>query len=656
MRINSILRLLPPHREQTNSWPNIDLGSLNAVERTYVETATKALMDFVKGVPPKEIKIHHGIYPAQLYQLFKRCVATHPDDGDIYGFRGLVRWQRPRSYCRKKAISRSLGSGRGHCAGALTRLLTEYPDIASRLFDLILGRDKSLGVTLQPIKIHIEFVQMCQQIGLQKQQAWPFNTKTLGRGAIHLLIQTVKDSHPTTMIRHQYGEDSALKTKIGFGHSKLLQPNVPFAAIGIDEFSFDSITTVALPTPGGGEQDIATERVCIILIVDHVTRRILGWHAYFGKAVSAYDIRAAIQHALNPQDTLPLTLPLQYPESSPAVPDPFFKTLAYSGWTTIWMDNAFGHQDISLVGDIATKLGASINFGPVKQWYRRATLERRIKEVLTQSAQRLPSTTGSNPLDPRKSNPVEEAVQHKIRWTDVKQLIDVTIAELNATPSESIGFLSPNDLLAQWQQDPGRGFLSRPLPNAVHNNKAFVYKYEIAKVKGNQRDGRRPYINLDRVRYTSPQLAQHWSLIGKTLRIGIDEGDMRFVSASIQNTGIQLDRLQAAGDWGKTPHSRQMRKEINRLQHLRLQHQVTQTDPVKSYLTHLRTTALKQSQNGRTSKISRSATRLAAHEAIKPANLEPSNLPSLSEENTVIEPTETGSLREILRGGKHESN
>ncbi len=614
MRANSILKKVPLHRLDPATWPNIDIEALEPSDRDFARKLRPALTDLLKGASASAIQAAHDVAPDHLREILNRCLTPHPEDGDIYGFRALVRWQRQASYQRVAPVVRDAYSGRGHCAGALTQLLSQHPEVAERLFALIQNKDKVSEPRPRLASVHAEFIRICRDLGRESNHLWPFNTKTLGRTSIRLLMAAAAEKDPIRSIGILHGANARVRTQTGRGYTRLLNPPGPSSVIGIDELSFDGITTIALPVPGGGEQDIPIQRVSIVLVVDVHTRRILGWHAYFSPSVSAADMRRAIQNAINPVARCDLTLPLAYPTPSQAIPDPTFECLAYTGWTTVWLDSALGHQDLRLVADINRVLGSSVNFGPVGQWYRRAVLERRIKEVLFQCAHRLPSTTGSHPTDPLKSNPAEQAVRLRIRWAEIRQLVDVVIADQNVTPCEAIGHLAPDALQQQWIADSARGFLLRPLPRSRHDKTSFVRVFEVKPVGGSRRDGRRPFITIDRVRYTSQQLANNWTLIGKELRVGIDEGDMRQVTVSLMGSGQQLEPLAACGGWALLPHTRQMRKEINRLFYLKIIH-CTNHDPVRSYLTYLQETARKQvGTAAKRTRVSRAATRLAASE------------------------------------------
>ena len=417
---------------------------------------------------------------------------------------------------------------------------------------------------------------------------WPFNTKTMGRTSLAIFIGHIAEKRPEEFIKARCGADSATRLSVGSGKGRLLCPQMPFDVVGLDEFTFDAFSTVTLPTPHGGEQDIAIERIHIVVFIESLSKAFCGWHAFFSASAAASDIRQVMQNALNPWKPWQFSIPgLTYGAPDAGMPSGLISGLEYHSWVVLMVDNALAHQDVSMLMDLGAVTGSIVNFGPVGAWYRRADVERRILDVLMNSAQRLPSTSGSTPCDPIKSDPIGTAVKLKIRWLEIRQLIEVVIAQQNAMPSEGLGMLTPIELLRQKLTDPLPQFLRRPLPLARHTPNCLTKVYEEVVVRGSQNEGRRPYITLDRARYTNPTLAQSWGLIGKKLRVGIDDNEFRQVEASVVGSGAVLGTLCVQGGWSLTPHTRAMRKAINQLRYLKILAIPPGADPVAIYLQHL---------------------------------------------------------------------
>lgn len=146
--------------------------------------------------------------------------------------------------------------------------------------------------------------------------------------------------------------------------------------------------------------------------------------------------------------------------------------------------------------------------------------------------------------------------------------------------------LTPLDAIRYFVERPDRFECRRR--SAGSSAEAGFSQCESAVVRGSRSAGRRPYIQVDRVRYTNEVLACSGHLIGARLLLEVDEDDMRQVKAYLAN-GAELGVLKAHGKWGLTKHSRRTRKAINSLITKRLITVTTFDDPMQVYMQHLAT-------------------------------------------------------------------
>ncbi len=617
-RYRPLLDRLPSCRCDPDTWPRVSVDALPSDKQEEFTRNRKAIRAFVGGASYAEIEAETSLTPSSVRKIFQRCV-TSDGAGDIMGERGLVPYARLKVYVRSTRVERDIESGRGHCAGALQQVFDRFPEIERKLTASVLkqaGGKKIVEARISLVDLQTMFLDECRDRGLEERHEWPFNTHSLARSSISLFVQRLADEQPERFIRARHGEDAHLMSETGRGVASLLLPQTAYDVVGLDELTFDAIGTVAIDVPGGGVQDIAVERVGIVLVVEFSAKPVLSWHAYYSAAAKASDVRSAVQKALNPWVARELTVPgVAYGMPNAGYPSGLLPQLAFHPWAVLVIDNLLAHQHMGLLSDLQDTLGCLINLGPVKRWYRRAVLERAIKELLVNSAQRLPSTTGSHPNDPRKGNPVEAAVKLRIRWKHVLEIVEVALAQMNATPNEGIGMLAPIDLLRQLTSDVSQPFLLRPLPKSSQTPTCVQLEYAMARVCGSRAKGRRPYINLDRAHYTNPRLAISWDLIGTQIRIGINEEKYRSVTAANSKTGEELGDLMAQGGWGRTEHSRADRKAINRLRDRKILVFANHVDPIPLYFDHLRGLSLKQSNYGSAKpKVSAAASKLAESE------------------------------------------
>jgi hypothetical protein len=110
----------------------------------------------------------------------------------------------------------------------------------------------------------------------------------------------------------------------------------------------------------------------------------------------------------------------------------------------------------------------------------------------------------------------------------------------------------------------------------------------IRTVRGNIRQGRRPYIEYEGARYHNDILSRTPGLIGKRLKLIVNPDDLRSLVAYLPD-GSEFGTLTAHRPWGRTPHTLEVRKAILALQHRRLLWYTAEQDPIQVYLDYLAT-------------------------------------------------------------------
>jgi AraC-like DNA-binding protein len=121
---------IPVELRDWSVWPIVDDLSLDDEQRKAYQCREKAIRYFVGNPEMRIADICRatGVSTSTLYRLFERCCEKHPD-GRIYGFRGLIRYQRVARYSRTKPIARSGVKEKGGAAGAFSMLLDRYPSL-----------------------------------------------------------------------------------------------------------------------------------------------------------------------------------------------------------------------------------------------------------------------------------------------------------------------------------------------------------------------------------------------------------------------------------------------------------------------------------------------------------------------------------------------
>jgi transposase InsO family protein len=343
---------------------------------------------------------------------------------------------------------------------------------------------------------------------------------------------------------------------------------------------------ILIPHTHGGFIKRLLHRLWLLIVIDVYTRAILGYYVSLNLEYKSDDVLLCIKNALTPWKPRTLTIPgLEYATGA-GLPSGVIPQLVWVTFEEFSYDNAKANLAGNVVKKIASVAGCAINPGPVESPERRAIIERWFETIEEATGHRVPSTTGSYPQDPRRTNPDAAAEEFEIGLDHVYELMDLVIARYNATPHSGIGYKAPLELMAQFAAD--EQSLMNKIPEDKRNKLGLLDVEFKRTVRGNIKEGRRPYINCEGARYRNEILARSPELIGQRLTLVMDPEDPRSVTAFFPD-GAELGDLTANGFWGITPHTLEMRKAILSLARQRLLYLTENQDPIPVYLDYLAT-------------------------------------------------------------------
>lgn len=602
-------RTLPEELRDTRLWRQVDVLALSTEDGTRVERMQRAIEAYIRTGQITAICDESGLLPEEILRALNRCVARVAD-GSIMGWAGLLKGGRIDPYRRDADLPTGrAGRARGF-VGAFTAFLSEHPEIREKLDTLILKRNKR-GVIhearISAKAVHATFVRLCEEAGLTGED-YPLNSKSKGRRSVERYMEELIQAHVAEGTRARYGAEAAARLRVGTGHPRRIQSVAPYDLVGLDAHKLDCIGTVRIQGPAG-PQWIPMERLWIVPVLEHECRAILGYSVGIRTECSAATIESALESALTPWQPRKLKVPGMAYLPKAGMPSGVFPELAGCGWNILTIDNAAAHFAKAITERARRRIGCSITYGAIGRWDHRAVMERLMQTLEKYGFQRLPSTTGTGPNDPRRDNPARKAVEARIEWEILLDIIDVVIANYNVTPTEALGNRSPLSALRDHLYGSPPTFLPRPLPPPTASQPDLGIAVERKTVRGNQEKGRRPYICIDRVNYTNPLLSNSMALIGRELLVHIDEGDMRTVRAFF-SSGDELGILTASGGWARTRHTREMRKLVNALRDSGTLVVQTGEDPISATLAYLANQAYAAAEK-RPHKVSKTATKIA---------------------------------------------
>jgi hypothetical protein len=440
---------------------------------------------------------------------------------------------------------------------------------------------------------------------------YPLNTDDAGRRSVRRYARALLYQHFSKGARQLGGRNAQTRAHTGTGHSKHPLSSAPFDVCSIDAHRLNFIGVVGISEVNRTVY-VPIHRIQFIPVIEHDSTAVLGYHVAITKEASALDAVRAVRNALAISPPRNLCLAGQTYPPGAAMPSFAIPEVAGLCWSSLLVDNASIHYSNAFVERLRRRIGCAVNFGPVGQWYRRPLVESLFSALERRGFLQLPNTTGTHPRDPLRPDAAKEAVKHAIVWQEMLDLIDIVTCTYNATPRASLGDWSPLECLKNAARNAGTAWLPRKLPPLPPSVPDLEVQVEMRTIRGDLHNGRRPYITIDGVRYTSPILSAAADLIGAQLACHINIDDLRTVKAFFPS-GAELGVLTATQTWATTRHDRLLRKQIRRSLKQREFVVATDHDVIEEYLA-LKARQARQSlaeRRNQRPKISEAATALA---------------------------------------------
>lgn len=553
-------RTLPKALFDTASWPEADFSKLPDDEQARADTLCKAIKDYLAWKPLKDIQETWKVGRSCILRALNRCVAVGPL-GTMLGWGALVLYKRVGRYKRRQDLPYGPHVTTGF-QGAFQRFLDDHPDIRKAIEAAIIkeGRpNEPYEFRRVLIAVYTAFRQACRAAEISNH-AYPLNTASKGLRSVARLLKVVLESNWSKGLRANLQFDAAHRLRVANGETAHRYAYAPFDIVQMDAHRINVVGTIRIPTLKGPKR-VPIRRLVLIVLVDVFSHAILGYAIAYSREANAHDLILTIDSAMQVWRPRKLSIPgLEYPQSG-GLPSGVIPEAAGAAFAMLQVDNALIHLGFTLIFDIRRRLGCAINLGAFGSWERRALVENTFKRLEARGFQRIVSSTDKDPISRGKVNPNLKAVEHEIDLAQLVDVIDVVIAGQNGSQDEGLAHMTPLAVLREGLAKASQ-FLVRHLPPAGTLQPEIGITIHHATVRGSLKQGRRPYVQLDRVHYTNRVLAQAPQMIGKRVMLHVDERDMRTVKAFLED-GSEIGVLTATGAWSRTPHSRVVRRMIN---------------------------------------------------------------------------------------------
>lgn len=557
--------LIPIGRSDLSAWPQPDRNSMTGDDQEAYDRRRRAIEMYAAHCSYGEIFAETEISEGEVRRYIGRCLTSRGTS--IAGWFGCVPNANIMGYEREASVDHQLGGGSGGCAGALTQFFDRFPDIKKHMRILLFPPRKGSGKSVYERRITFRnlnqaFLEDAEKAGVKKNE-WPFNTDNQGYKSLREWAINLGNAHPEQWVLEREGESAALRLKVGTGTPQLFKASRPFVVVQLDYQKVDCATVFLLKNSHGTEIEIHVPRWYYGILVDENSHAILG--AFIGlesnptEEMALETIHSSVFHEVwgdgDPRH--------RYNVAPSCFPQAVISELRFYGFAVLKVDNGWANLANNFVNNMISIVGCAVNFGPFYAWWRRSRVENVFKQLTNRSVQRTPSSYGSGPDDPRRSDdPAEAAAAIRLDVEIAAKMLSDAIREYNMSPSAGLNFSTPIEAL-QGALAQSRLFPS-PLPLEAQKNPMLRTVVIECRVAGSLKQGRRPYFELHQVRYTNNTLAWRPDLIGKTLLVYVNILEARDAYASVKVGGEELGKMVPSGPWSEFPHSLRYRISINR--------------------------------------------------------------------------------------------
>lgn len=548
-----------------SKWPTPDVSQFpESVREKYFRRKNAVLMR-LDGAAPDLVASQFGIGEREQRRLIARCKVP-TESGGVIGFYACIEQFRVTEYKRTQEVVRIKSPHKGGCAGALQQLFRMHPDVQKLVKDLYLGYEVD-GKVVEPVEskrdIWRDFKKVLRSLGYTDSD-WPFNTKSIGYVSLSEYLNSLHQKDYRNASKARYGDDAARRTSIGTGELPLIEAHRPFSIMELDYQMVDAHSIFLITNRFGDKIEVHVRRWYYGLMGDANNGLITGVFIGFEEYPSSDCALKIIDSSLRPQVYSDDDPRIAYIVDGRILPNELLPSLSYQCFNVLRVDNGWANAARATVNAVIDVVGCAVNFGPKKGWWHRPVVESIFHDLTKRGLQRLPSSLGCCPSDPKRNKPEEKAGVFRIDISEVTGVISGAVRAHNDSLSSGREFSSPLQAIAGALANDRSGYIPQLLPKAALDDKRLLTHVQECTVTGNPKKGIRPHVKWDNCRYHNPILANRDDLIGCTLILYANLDDIRDVIATVKETGEDIGRMVPEARWRHRPVSVRFRKLINR--------------------------------------------------------------------------------------------
>lgn len=563
MRENTLYKYCDdPYWHDLEHWPTPGTLSLSEAVAVKFEKRSRAIRLWHSGQTLERVYQSTGIVRDELYRHLERAL-TYRSETEIWGFAALIPGTHVKAY--KKTTPPGIGY-----AGNWSRFIELYPELDEFIQTEYLEKRKPGHIPVKGVDvadIHERLIIEAEEEGLTPED-YPFSNADRGYTAVLNYCHSLENGLNARQAVHaRGGQDLAKKYDATTPQSgKALNfPLAPYEQVEFDEHEIGLFMTIQQWTPEGIYKPLTLTKCWILLIIDVVSRAILGYHLSLSKKYTKQDVLRCFVHALTPWKPLEHTFSFETYHPDGGFPSGVIENCRWRLFDEVALDNCKTHiskQTLERLVHVCETIPSMDGKGlPTK----RPFIESFNKSFKRAFSDKLPSTTGSNHFDFRRRGPECAAEKYDIRLDEIRVLIDVVLANYNGSKKHS-GLKGSSPLDTIRQHDSQLSTIPRTLhPEFREKNPLNCIRIWVT-VRGGRKRGEHPYVRFMYENYKSAELSTREDLARPHTKIQFEIDWFQPQEAKLFDpAGKPICTVRAQGEWGRVQHTLDDRTAVAKL-------------------------------------------------------------------------------------------
>lgn len=531
--------------EELASWPRPIRDALKPEYQTRYDNASAALTAVLTGELglTRAAESNH-LWRGRLKKMVRRAVKIAPD-GARYGYRVCVPWG---AYHRDDTDSADAQMPRMAAPHAMAAVLACHPPLR----DMV----QIYGHPLPPGRPPKTFDRLHEKIlshlrGLDLHDYYPLNQPDKGRRA---LLRYIRQRRIDTSPAPDMGDAGDMPTVL----SDIIRGRL-YSRAETDAHRIDIEAVLGVRMPNGAVVKRSITTMWLLCEIETESRAILGWSLRVGRGYNNLDLSTCIASSLHPWAKRELTIPDLAYHPGAGMPSGLPGGLGARRVRSVALDNAKAHHAIDFEQAYCRAHGGILVYGRAHEPRSRPIVEQLFSRLEQGAFRDLPGgfepakRLGKDKIRISNFAPNDFPIQLHL----FEELLDVIIANYNASPHPALGSLSPLQFL---QMHPPRGFDFTP-QTAESDSVEMSTVIVSLPVHGNRSEGIQPYVYYLYARYRCHELNGKWELINKKIIARVNRHDMRTLLL-MRTATTPLCVVRATSPWDKSRHDATTRTQI----------------------------------------------------------------------------------------------